>query len=65
MDTESEGPELPALLLSRHPGEFFGSLTAGDLPSALPWCRGRVFLLMLLGSPQVQSLGVLCSLLLV
>ena len=57
MDTESEGPELPALLLSRHPGEFFGSLAAGDLPSALPWCRGAGFLADAFRFPSGPVLG--------
>lgn len=55
MDTESDGPEL--LLLSLHPGEFFGSLTAGDLPSALPWCRGAGFLAHTFRFPPGPVLG--------
>ena len=45
------------LLLSHHPGEFFGSLTAGDLPSALPWCRGAGFLADAFRFPSGPVLG--------
>ena len=55
-----KGLKLPRAPPLPSPWGVLRSLTTGDLPSALPRCRG-VFLPMWLGSPQVQSLGVLCS----